>query len=117
MPKFNLNNMGSLDGNLVRDPVIFKNSDNSSTVYLTLACNRAYKNADGTRPADFIDCEAFVPASSPGLGPFEFLHKGDHVGLGFQIQSSSYVDKAGDKIYKQAVVITDVAFRDKKKSA
>ena len=105
-----------LMGRLVRDAEIRYAGDDKSTVIalFSLAVDRRYsKNAKG-QTADFINCLAFGKRA-------EFFEKFGAKGAKFviegQIQSGSYKNKDGQKIYTTSVLIESVEFAESKSAA
>ena len=96
----NINNV-SLVGRLVRDPELRKTKNNQSVCSFTIACNRDFKPQNGPE-ADFIGCIAWNQSA-------EFLtkytHKGDEVGVKGRIQTRSYDDQSGKKVYVTEVLV------------
>ena len=115
MTKFTCDNTGFLCGNLTRDPKVFDNTDGSKSVKLNIAVSRPYKNEKGERCADFVDCSAFIAPSVSGLGPYAYLKKGDPLGVAYTVRTSNYIDKNGERIYKQELRVIDVSFHGRKK--
>lgn len=101
-------NSVQLVGRLVRDPEVrYTNGDNQIAVArFTVACNRKYKK-DGEQDADFISCIAFGKTS-------EFIEryfqKGNSIGLNGRIQTGSYTNKDGQKVYTTDVFVESVEF-------
>ena len=101
-------NSVQLVGRLVRDPEVrYTNGDNQIAVArFTVACNRKYKK-DGEQGADFISCIAFGKTS-------EFIEryfqKGSSIGLNGRIQTGSYTNKDGQKVYTTDVFVESVEF-------
>lgn len=73
----NPRNSGTVIGRLTKDPVVFNNQDGSKKVAFTLMADHDYTDAQGNRGADAVPVEAFVRATTNGLGPFASIHKGD----------------------------------------
>lgn len=102
-------------GRLTRDPEIrYSQGDNSTAVAnYTLAVDRRYKR-EGEDNADFIGCVAFGKAA-------EFAEKYFHQGLKItvcgHIQTGSYTNRDGQKVYTTKVVIEDQEFAESKKSS
>ena len=115
MPKISCDNAGFLSGNLTKDPKVFDNSDGSNTIMLSIAVNRPYKNDKGERLADFVDCTAYIAPSVSGLGPYAYLSKGDAVGVAYTVRSSNYIDKQGERVFKQELRVCDLSFHGSKK--
>ena len=99
-------------GRLTRDPEIkYTQSENSMTIArYTLAVDRRFKR-DGDPTADFINCVAF------GRGA-EFTEKYFRQGLKVvvtgRIQTGSYTNKDGQKVYTTDVVVEEQEFAESK---
>lgn len=105
----NPRNNGTLVGRLAGDPVVFTNKDGSKSVKMTIFADRNYTNAAGERKADPVPVEAFVRASTQGLGPFDNVHKGDLVGVNFGLRMEPY-PKNGQMVYELKAVVEDITF-------
>ena len=101
-----------LMGRLTRDPDVRVSTGERqmSIARYTLAVDRRFKR-DGDQTADFIGCVAFGK-----LGEFaeKYLRKGTKVVVTGRIQTGSYTNKEGQKIYTTDVVIEDQEFADSK---
>ena len=101
-----------LMGRLTRDPdVRYSSGENSlSIARYTLAVDRRFKR-DGDQTADFINCVAF------GRGA-EFTEKYFRQGLKVvvtgRIQTGSYTNKDGQKVYTTDVVVEEQEFAESK---
>ena len=109
-------NKAELMGRLTRDPEI-KYSQGEQPVEIarfSLAVDRKRKNADGEREADFIGCKAFGK-----LAEFceKHLQKGTKVALSGRIETGSYTNKDGQKIYTTTVVADEIEFAESKKNS
>lgn len=104
-----------LMGRLTRDPEVrYTQGDNASVVArFSLAIDRRFKK-DGEQTADFISCVAFGKTS-------EFIEKYGRKGTKFvvegRIQTGSYTNKDGQKVYTTDVVVEQVEFAESKASA
>ena len=102
-------------GRLTRDPEVrYTQSDNASAVArFSLAIDRRFKK-DGEQTADFISCVAFGKTG-------EFIEKYGRKGTKFvvegRIQTGSYTNKDGQKVYTTDVVVEQVEFAESKASA
>lgn len=103
-----------LMGRLTRDPDIrYSSGENSTAVArFTLAVDRRFKR-DGEQTADFISCVAFGKTA-------EFIEKyirqGTKIVTSGRIQTGSYTNRDGNKVYTTDVVVEDVEFAESKKS-
>jgi len=99
-------------GRLTRDPDIRKNA-NGETVAASysLAVNRNFKNKDGKIEADFPRCTAFGARAAFAE---KYLHKGMAIGVVGRIQTGSYDDKDGKKVFTTDVIVDEHEFVEKK---
>ena len=111
----NIKNFGVITGRLTKEPTVFTNSDGSRKVMLTVAAQDNFKNAAGERGTQFVSLEAFISNKSQGLGVYEYMHKGDMVGLSYTVKSNSY-EKNGETVYAQVLQVTDVDLMESKAS-
>ena len=103
-------NSVQLVGRLTRDPDVRYTDGGTTVARFTLAVDRRFKK-DGGDEADFISCVAFGKTA-------EFLEKwfrkGQRLGLTGRIQTGSYVNQEGTKIYTTDVVTENVEFVESK---
>ena len=103
-----------LMGRLTRDAEVrYSQGENSTAVArFSLAVDRRFKR-DGEDTADFINCVAFGKTG-------EFLEKFGKKGTKFivegRIQTGSYTNKDGQKVYTTDVVVEQVEFAETKAS-
>lgn len=102
-----------LMGRVVRDAdVRYSNGANGSTAVAryTLAVDRKFKQ-EGQPTADFINCIAFGK-----LGEFaeKYLHKGVKIAVTGRIQTGSYTNKDGQKVYTTDIVVEEQEFAESK---
>lgn len=101
-----------LMGRLTRDPEVrYTQGDNASAVArFSLAVDRRFKK-DGEQTADFINCVSFGKTG-------EFIEKYGCKGTKFvvegRIQTGSYINKDGQKVYTTDVVVEQVEFAESK---
>lgn len=101
-----------LMGRLTRDPEI-RYSQTSEPVAIaryTLAVDRRFKR-EGEQTADFISCIAFGKAAEFAE---KYLHKGTKIAITGRIQTGSYTNKEGQKVYTTDVVIEEQEFAESK---
>ena len=104
-----------LMGRLTRDPDIRYTQPNSAqeqtcTARYSLAVNRRF-NRDGEQKADFISCVAF---SRQAEFAEKYLHKGTKIVLAGRIQTGSYTNRDGQKVYTTDVVVEEQEFAESK---
>lgn len=78
----------------------------------TLAVDRKFKR-DGDQSADFIPCVAFGKA---GEFAEKYIKKGTKIAVSGRIQTGSYTNKDGVKVYTTEVVVEEQEFAESKSS-
>lgn len=101
-----------LIGRIVRDPdVRYTQGEKSMAIArYTLAVDRRFKK-DGEPTADFISCVAF---SKNGEFAEKYFHKGMKIAVSGRIQTGSYTNKEGQKVYTTDVIVEEQEFCEKK---
>ena len=102
-----------LVGRITKDPVLKKTQANNSVVSFTLACNRNIKNETGEYDADFINCVAWNTRADVLS---KYASKGSMIGLDGSIQTRSYDDQSGKRVYVTEVLVDHVQLIDTKTS-
>ncbi|MCI5996126.1 MAG: single-stranded DNA-binding protein [Blautia sp.] len=101
-------NSVQLTGRLTRDPEVRYTDGGTSIARFTLACDRRF-NSEGRPDADFISCIAFGKSA-------EFVEKwfakGMKMELNGRIQTGSYTNKDGQKVYTTDVVAEQIGFAE-----
>ena len=100
-----MNNV-SLVGRLVRDPEVRYTPSQVAVARFTVAVDRPFSK-DGEQGADFISCVAFGKTAE---FMERFFTKGRPIGLTGRIQTGSYTNKDGAKVYTTDVVADRVEF-------
>lgn len=105
-----------LMGRLTHDPEIrySQGEKQMAIARFSVAVNRRTKQQDGQATADFISCVAF-----DRLGEFaeKFLRQGTKILLEGRIQTGSYTNREGQKIYTTEVVAESMEFAESKAAA
>lgn len=101
-----------LMGRLTKDPdVRYSQGENASAIArFTLAVDRRFKR-EGDDTADFISCVAFGKTAEFAE---KYLHKGTKICLTGRIQTGSYTNKDGQKVYTTDVVVEETEFAESK---
>lgn len=99
-----INNV-TLIGRLVSPPELKKTPNNVSVLQGTLAVNRNFKNENGDREADFIQFQAWRGTADIIA---QYCSKGSLIGLTGRIQTRSYDNKQGQRVYVTEVVAESV---------
>lgn len=106
-------NKAILMGRLTKDPEIRTTQSNISMTSFTLACDRRYKSADGTRQTDFIPCVAWRQTADFA---HRYFHKGDRMLVEGTIQPRSWEDQDGQRRYITEVIVDQIYFCESKRS-
>ena len=103
-----------LMGRLTRDPEVrYTQGDNAMAIArYSLAVDRRFKR-DSEPDADFINCVAFGKA---GEFAEKYLKKGTKIAVVGRIQTGSYTNKDGQKVYTTDVVVEEQEFAESKNS-
>ena len=101
-------------GRLTRDPEVrYTQGDNAMAIArYSLAVDRRFKR-DSEPDADFINCVAFGKA---GEFAEKYLKKGIKIAVVGRIQTGSYTNKDGQKVYTTDVVVEEQEFAESKNS-
>ena len=101
-----------LMGRLTRDPEVrYSAGDNSMAIArYTLAVDRRFKR-DGEATADFIGCVAFARSAEFAE---KYFRQGLKVVVSGRIQTGSYTNRDGQKVYTTDVVVEDQEFAESK---
>ena len=105
-----------LMGRLTRDPEVrYSQGENSTAIArYTLAVDRRFRrNNDGEQTADFIGCVAFGRSAEFAE---KYFRQGLKVIVTGRIQTGSYTNKEGQKVYTTDVVVEDQEFAESKNS-
>lgn len=103
-----------LMGRLTRDPEVRYSAGESATAVAryTLAVDRRFRrNNDGEQTADFIGCVAFGRSAEFAE---KYLRQGLKIVVTGRIQTGSYTNRDGQKVYTTDVVVEDQEFAESK---
>ena len=105
-----------LMGRLTRDPEVrYSQGENATAVArYTLAVDRRYNRNNDEQSADFISCVAF---GRNGEFAEKYLRKGPKIAATGRIQTGSYTNKDGVRVYTTEVVIEEQEFAESKNSS
>ena len=90
-----------LIGRLTRDPELRYTPSNVAVAAFNLAVNRNFKNQAGDREADFINCMIWRQYAENFAN---WCKKGNLVGITGRIQTRSYENQQGQRVYVTEVV-------------
>lgn len=104
-----------LMGRLTRDPEVRYISGENATAIAryTLAVDRRFKR-DGEQSADFINCVVFGKGAEFAE---KYLRQGTKIAAVGRIQTGSYTNKDGQKVYTTDVVVEEQEFAESKNSS
>ena len=104
-----------LIGRLTRDPEIrySTNDNNTAIARYTLAVNRPFRK-NGEQQADFLPCIAFGKTAEFAE---KYLAKGMRVAIEGRIQTGSYTNRDGQKVYTTEVVVEEHEFAESKSAS
>ncbi|HHU6748274.1 TPA: single-stranded DNA-binding protein [Staphylococcus aureus] len=100
-----------LVGRLTKDPEFRTTPNGVSVATFTLAVNRTFTNAQGEREADFINCVTFRKQAD---NVNNYLSKGSLAGVDGRLQSRSYENQEGRRVFVTEVVCDSVQFLEPK---
>ena len=102
-----------LMGRLTRDPEVrYSQAEQSIAVArYTLAVDRRFRRDNDQQTADFISCVAF---GRQGEFAEKYLRKGLKIAVTGRIQSGSYTNRDGQKVYTTEVVVEEHEFAESK---
>ena len=107
----NLSNYGMCEGRVTKKPVMMENKDGSKKAFVTLAVQDNFASgADKERKTQFLNLEGFVPKDRKA-SVYEKLEVGDKVAIQYRVETPSY-EKDGQTIYKTALVIENIQFKE-----
>ncbi|MGD7007600.1 single-stranded DNA-binding protein [Metabacillus sp. 84] len=101
-----------LVGRLTKDPELKYTPSGQAVATFTLAVNRTFTNQQGEREADFLNIVVWRKQAENAAN---FLNKGSLAGVEGRLQSRSYEDQSGKRIFVTEVVADSVQFLEPKK--
>ena len=105
-------NKAILMGRLTRDPEVrYSQGDNLAIARYTLAVDRRFNRNGDENTADFISCVAFGKSAEFAE---KYFRKGTKIAVTGRIQTGSYTNKDGVKVYTTDVVVEDQEFAESK---
>jgi single-strand DNA-binding protein len=105
-----------LMGRLTRDPEVRYSAGESSTAVAryTLAVDRRFRREGSDQTADFIGCVAFGRSAEFAE---KYLHQGTKIAITGRIQTGSYTNRDGQKVYTTDVVVEEQEFAESRGAA
>lgn len=107
-----INNV-TLVGRLTKDVELRYTPSNVAVGTFTLAVNRAFKNDNGEREADFINCVIWRKGAETLAN---YAKKGSQIGITGRIQTRNYENQQGQRVYVTEVIAENFALLDSRNS-
>lgn len=101
-----------LMGRLTKDPDVRYTQDGVAVARYSLAVDRRYQR-EGEQKADFISCTAFGRGAEFAE---KYLKKGTKIVAAGRIQTGSYTNRDGQKVYTTDVIVEEQEFAESKKA-
>lgn len=100
-------NKCELIGRLTKDPELKLTSNQTAYCNFTIAVDRRFKDSNGQRQADFINCVAWKQTATFVQ---KYFHKGNRIGIVGSIQTRQYEDQQGVKHFVTEVIVDEAEF-------
>lgn len=100
-------NKAILVGRLTKDVELKNTSNQKQFCSFTVAIDRNYKDSNGQRQADFINCVAW---NQTAVFIQKYFHKGSKIGIIGSIQTRNYDDNEGTKRFVTEVLVNEAEF-------
>lgn len=104
-------NRVTLIGRLVRDPDLRRTNDGTMVASFTIAVNRNYTAKDGQQQADFINCVVWRKTAETLE---KYCRKGNLIGLDGRLQTRTYENAQGQRVFATEVVCDNIQFLESK---
>lgn len=96
-----------LTGHLTKDPELKTTQSGLSVVQFVIGVQRQFARKDGEREADFISCVAWRKTAE---NIAKYFKKGQLIGVDGRIQTRSYDNRDGQRVYVTEVVVDNFSF-------
>lgn len=105
-----------LMGRLTRNPEVrYSQGENSMAIArYTIAVDRRVRRDGDQQTADFINCVAF---GRSGEFAEKYFHKGIKIAVTGRIQTGSYTNKDGQRVYTTDVIVEEQEFAESKSAS
>ncbi|KSV56218.1 single-stranded DNA-binding protein [Pediococcus acidilactici] len=100
-----------LIGRLTKDVELRHTAKGDAVASFTVAVNRQFTNSQGEREADFINCVMWRKAAENFA---KYTQKGSLVGIEGRIQTRSYENQQGQRVYVTEIVADNFSLLDSK---
>ena len=100
-------NKCELVGRLTKEPELKLTTNQTDYCNFTIAVDRRFKDQNGQRQADFINCVAWKQTATFVQ---KYFHKGNRIGVVGSIQTRQYEDQQGVKHFITEVLAEEIEF-------
>ena len=100
-----------LTGRLTRDLELKTTQSGLSVASFTIAVNRQFTDSQGNRGADFISCVIWRKSAE---NLCKYTHKGSLIGIDGRLQTRSYDNNNGQKVFVTEVVVDSFSLLESK---
>lgn len=100
-------------GRLTRDVDLRYTNNGTAYASFTLAVDRPFKNQNGERETDFINCAMW---RKPAENLANYTKKGSLIGVEGRIQTRNYENEKGQRVYVTEVLAERFSFLESKKT-
>lgn len=100
-----------LMGRLIRDPEVSYSSAGNAVARYSLAVDRPYHRDNEQQSADFLRCICFGKTAEIAE---RYFHKGIKVVVTGRIQTGSYTNRNGQKVYTTDIIVESQEFAESK---
>lgn len=101
-------------GRLTRDPELRRTQNGTAVASFSLACERDFKDENGDREVDFIDCVAWRKTAELVS---EYFTKGRMAAVSGRLQIRGWTDKDGNRRRTAEILVDNIYFGDSKPQA
>lgn len=106
-------NKVTLIGRITKDPEVKLTQNQTAFCNFTIAVDRRFKDQDGQRQADFINCVAWKQTAEFIR---KYFQKGSRIGVSGCIQTRNF-EKDGQKIFITEVLVEEAEFVESKNNS
>lgn len=107
-------NSVTMTGRLTKDVDLRFTKSGTAVGSFTLAVDRQFKSKSGERETDFVNCQVWRKSAENFAN---FTHKGVLVGIQGRIQTRTYDDKDGKKVFVTEVIVDNFALLEPKQTS
>lgn len=99
-------------GRTTKDVELKQTSSGAYVAEFSVAVKREFKSASGETESDFFNCVVFSKLAETVS---RYVKKGDMIGIDGRLQTRSYTNREGKKIYVTEIIVSNVEFLQTKK--